>query len=98
MPLIKSTSQKAFGKNIAAERAAGKPEKQSVAIAYATKRDAAKSKSKSTGDSHSKHSANRSDSYHKNVVEMVKSNRVGRAPMKMTKLEQNRTGMDTGKM
>ena len=96
MPLIKSTSKQAFGKNIAAERAAGKPEKQAVAIAYATKRDAAKSKS--TGDSHSRHSANRSDDYHKNIVDMVKSNRVGRAPMKMTKLEQFKSGMDTGKM
>jgi hypothetical protein len=84
MPLIKSTSKQAFGKNIAAERAAGKPEAQAVAIAYATKRDAAKA------DHHSSHSAKRSTDYHKNVV--------GRAPMKMTKLEQNRTGMDTGKM
>ena len=40
MPLIKSTSAKAFGKNIAAERAAGKPIKQAVAIAYAEKRAA----------------------------------------------------------
>lgn len=46
MPLTKSTSKRAFGENIAKERAAGKPIKQAVAIAYATKRDAAK-KSKS---------------------------------------------------
>ena len=44
MPLIKSTSKKAFGKNIGAERKAGKPEKQAVAIAYAEKREAAKKK------------------------------------------------------
>jgi hypothetical protein len=48
MPLIKSTSKKAFGENIAQERAAGKPIKQAVAIAYATKRDAAKKGSKKT--------------------------------------------------
>ena len=42
MPLIKSTSKQAFGENIAREREAGKPEKQAVAIAYATKREAAK--------------------------------------------------------
>jgi hypothetical protein len=42
MPLIKSTSKEAFGKNIAAERHAGKPEKQAVAIAYSEKREAAK--------------------------------------------------------
>lgn len=44
MPLIKSTSKKAFEHNIRAERHAGKPEKQSVAIAYSEKRSAAKHK------------------------------------------------------
>jgi hypothetical protein len=48
MPLIKSTSAKAFGKNVAAERHAGKPEKQAVAIAYETKRSAGKTKSPKT--------------------------------------------------
>ena len=42
MPLIKSTSKKAFGENIARERAAGKPEKQAVAIAYSEKKEAVK--------------------------------------------------------
>ena len=42
MPLIKSTSKKAFKENISKEVAAGKPIKQAVAIAYATKRAAAK--------------------------------------------------------
>jgi hypothetical protein len=41
MPLQKSTSKKAFQKNVAAEVKAGKPTKQAVAIAYATKRAAA---------------------------------------------------------
>jgi hypothetical protein len=45
MPLIKSASKKAFGKNVKKEIAAGKPPKQAVAIAYATKR-AAGSKTK----------------------------------------------------
>ena len=40
MPLIKSKSKQAFGKNIAKEREAGKGEKQAVAIAYAIKREA----------------------------------------------------------
>ena len=35
MPLIKSTSKKAFETNIKKEVAAGKPVKQAVAIAYA---------------------------------------------------------------
>ena len=42
MPLTKSTSKKAFQKNIKAEMAAGKPPKQAVAIAYSVKREAGK--------------------------------------------------------
>ena len=41
MPLVKSTSKQAFRKNVATE-AKTKPIKQAVAIAYATKRAAAK--------------------------------------------------------
>ena len=44
MPLIKSKSKEAFKKNVKKEIAAGKPIKQSVAIAYATKRAAQKKK------------------------------------------------------
>ena len=40
MPLVKSKSPEAFRKNVAAEVKAGKPVKQAVAIAYATKRSA----------------------------------------------------------
>ena len=47
MPLMKSTSKKAFQKNVAAEVRAGKPVKQAVAIAYSTKRAAASKKGKS---------------------------------------------------
>lgn len=46
MPLIKSTSKKAFKKNVATEVKAGRPVKQAVAISYATKRAAAKKSSK----------------------------------------------------
>lgn len=60
MPLIKSTSKKAFGENIAKERAAGKPEAQAVAIAYSEKREAAKH--------HSSHSAKRSEHYHSKIA------------------------------
>lgn len=42
MPLIKSKSEKAFKKNIKAEIAAGKPQKQAVAIAYDVSRRAKK--------------------------------------------------------
>ena len=42
MPLVKSKSEKAFKENIRAEVKSGKPVKQAVAIAYATKRAAAK--------------------------------------------------------
>ena len=44
MPLLHSTSKKAFGQNIATERQAGKPQKQAVAIAYSIKRHAAAKK------------------------------------------------------
>ena len=45
MPLIKSTSKQAFQKNIKTE-AKNKPVKQAVAIAYSTKREAAKKQTK----------------------------------------------------
>lgn len=38
MPLIKSKSKKAIGKNIAIEEEAGKPRKQAIAIALNTAR------------------------------------------------------------
>ena len=44
MPLIKSASPKAVGRNIKTEMAAGKPQKQAVAIALNTQRQAKKSK------------------------------------------------------
>jgi hypothetical protein len=34
MPLNKSKSKKAFSENVATEMAAGKPQKQAIAIAY----------------------------------------------------------------
>lgn len=49
MPLSKSTSKKAFAKNVKTEIAAGKPQKVAVAIAYATKKAAAKKTNKSKG-------------------------------------------------
>jgi hypothetical protein len=48
MPLMKSTSRQAFKKNVSAEVRAGKPVKQAVAIAYATKRSAAAKKASKT--------------------------------------------------
>jgi len=38
MPLSKGKSKKAFSDNIKTEMAAGKPQKQAVAIAYSEKR------------------------------------------------------------
>ena len=69
MPLIKSTSKKAFQKNVGTEIAAGRPPKQAVAIAYAEKRSAQKA------SHHSSHSARRSDHYHSRVIEATKIDR-----------------------
>ena len=44
MALVKSKTPEAVRKNVKAEVAAGKPVKQAVAIAYAVKRAAPKSK------------------------------------------------------
>jgi hypothetical protein len=44
MPLKKSSSENAFVANIKAEIKSGKPKKQALAIAYATKRKYAKKK------------------------------------------------------
>jgi hypothetical protein len=49
MPLKKSTSKQAFKENVATEIKAGRPVKQSLAIAYATKREAAKKSTKTKG-------------------------------------------------
>ncbi len=46
MPLKKSTSKKAFSDNVKTEMTAGKPQKQSVAIAYSEKREAEKKSKK----------------------------------------------------
>jgi len=47
MPLIKSTSKRAIGKNIATEIRAGRPPKQAAAIAYSVQREARKKSPKS---------------------------------------------------
>lgn len=74
MPLIKSTSKKAFQKNVRTEIDAGKPPKQAVAIAYSEKREAAKKH-----EHHSDHSSKRSKHYHEVVV-----GRTLRGPTKAT--------------
>jgi hypothetical protein len=48
MPLIKSTSKQAVGKNIAREIRAGKKPAQAAAIAYSVQRDARKTGSHSS--------------------------------------------------
>ena len=44
MPLVKSSSKDAFRKNVKAEMASGKPQKQALAISYDVKRKAAAAK------------------------------------------------------
>ena len=76
MPLIKSTSKQAFAKNIATEMRAGRPQKQSIAIAYSEKRAAQKAAH------HSDHSAKRSRHYHSRVIEGTP---IDRGARKMTR-------------
>jgi hypothetical protein len=83
MPLIKSTSKAAFGKNIAAEMRAGRPQKQAVAIAYSEKREAAKH--------HSSHSERRSQHYHSKIVEPV---RIDSGKNKMTRAINAKTSRE----
>ena len=85
MPLIKSTSKSAFGKNVAAEMHAGKPQNQAVAIAYSERREAAKD------SHHSSHSAKRSLHYHSQIVEPVE---IDRGPNKMTRSRHARTSRE----
>jgi hypothetical protein len=49
MPLKKSPSKESFRSNVRAEVKSGKPVKQAVAIAYATKRAAAKPMKRASG-------------------------------------------------
>ena len=78
MPLIKTTTKQALGKNIATEIKAGKPPKQAAAIAYSEQREAAKGKAT---PHHSSHSQKRSEHYHKNIV----ATQITRGAMQATK-------------
>jgi hypothetical protein len=65
MPLIQSKSPKAFQENIRTEIAAGKPQKQAVAISYAV---ADKAKARDSGKSHSSHIEEMGSAYESNSV------------------------------
>jgi len=66
MPLIKSTSPKAFQKNISTEMAAGKPVKQAVAIAYDVAGRAKRMSAKP--QTHSRHIEEMGSAYESNSV------------------------------
>ena len=73
MPLEKSTSKEAFEHNIKAEVAAGKPDKQAVAIAYSEKREARHMDSESK-ETHSPyhHTAHKEHPAHESVGGIIK--------------------------
>jgi hypothetical protein len=87
MPLIKSTSKQAFGENVRTEIAAGKPQKQAVAIAYSEKRSAEPSH-------HSEHSARRSEHYHRHTAGQIEPTRIGRGADRMTRAEQQKNNQE----
>jgi hypothetical protein len=71
MPLIQSTSKKAFGENVAKEMTAGKPQKQAVAIAYSEQREAGKrpaAKEQPEIRHHSRHIEELGSAYESNSV------------------------------
>jgi hypothetical protein len=82
MPLTRSTSKKAFSHNVKAEMNAGKPLKQSLAIAYSEKREA-------EHGHHSEHSAKRSRHYHEVVV-----GKTEKGPTKMTQRRGQKDNME----
>lgn len=82
MPLIKGKSNAAFQHNIKAEMAAGKPQRQAVAIAYSEAGEAKKRDRKERETAHhSDHSRKRSEHYHSKVIEAQK---VRKGPTMMT--------------
>jgi len=71
MPLIKSASKEAFNKNVSAEMNAGRPLKQSLAIAYSERREAGKrpaAKEQPETRHHSRHIEELGSAYESNSV------------------------------
>lgn len=88
MPLIKGKSPGAFSENIKTEMAAGKPQKQAVAIAYNVAGKAKKRDRKEDGPQHhSDHSAKRSRHYHEKVARDVEAQKVVRDRNMMTRAQ-----------
>lgn len=94
MPLIKGKSNAAFQHNIKAEMAAGKPQKQAVAIAYSEAGEAKKrDRHERETAHHSSHSAKRSEHYHSKVVAqkvVPKANKMTRAEGQLINPEEDR--------
>jgi hypothetical protein len=88
MPLEKGKSNKAFQHNIKTEMAAGKPQKQAVAIAYSEAGEAKKRDRKERETAHhSEHSAKRSRHYHEKVARDVEAQKVVRDRNMMTRAQ-----------
>jgi hypothetical protein len=83
MPLNKSRSKAAFQQNVRTEIAAGRPQRQAVAIAYAVK-----------GEHHSSHSARRSEHYHRHIADEIEPTRIGRGANRMTRAEQQKNNQE----
>lgn len=79
MPLIKSKSDKAVGKNISAEETAGKPHNQAVAIALSIQGRAKKNKMNEGGmaneKEHPEHEPESAMKYASSVAKMIQAKR-----------------------
>lgn len=90
---MKSKSKEAFSHNVKTEMAAGRPLKQSLAIAYAEKHSAEHKKTAEHTEHphHSRHSAERSEHYHQHTVD---ASLVRPSSTKMTRAEHQLNNME----
>ncbi len=89
MPLIKSKSKKAFSENIAAEMDAGKPQKQSLAIAYAVKKQAKRKKMAMGGEAMLKEGKPEMHDHAKSIADAIMRRRKMMAEGGMVDIEEN---------
>lgn len=97
MPLIRSGSKEAIGENIRTEMAAGKPQKQAIAIAYNVKREAEKKASDAEAERRRKRAPKNDDpeGEHYEHSDAISHRRLFGKGARMTQVESYRPVGDT---